>query len=258
MKHNGKLGIVLEHFSEDFVSRKATLEELIKLTARLGYHGLEFTPAQMVPSYPNVSDRDIEQIRELLLKYQLEPYCLNIYLDTGAVTGRELSENELYKAVLQNLIYGKKAGFQVIKTTKAITAGVLHKVLPLCRDLDMKLAIELEITDSLDWENAATQEFIRLIRGEGQGQAGVMLELEALSYLAVMAPDWTEFVCGIYTQPEALLLHQDLLKTVVASGYSNYLICRKERKVSFKAQTEAEQFLKNYYGWVENYDHEKN
>ena len=261
MKHSMKFGICLDNFSDDFVRRKATLEDIVKVSAKLGYQGIEFTPAQMIPSYPEITDRDIEQLKDLLSKYHMEPFCWNIYLDTGAITGRDLSENEIHKAVMHNLIYAKKAGFPVIKTSRAITAKIFHKMIPLCRDLDMKLALEIDTTTSAAKECCKDdiQEFVRIIHSEGEGQTGVMLDQESLSLPTTNITELLKISFGIYIQPEMLQNNQDIhqdnqdifqnnqhfLKSAVEAGFSGYLLCRNGCKSSRRAQVQAEQFLKN-------------
>jgi hypothetical protein len=268
MKYSIKFGICLDNFSVDFVRRKATFEDLVKMAAKMGYQGIEFTPAQMLPSYPEVLGRDIEQVKELLSKYNMEPFCWNIYLDTGAVTGRDLSENEIHKAVIQNLIYAKKTGFRVIKTSRAITAKIFQKLIPVCRDLDMKLAVEINATiaTSEDCDKDSIQEFIRIINSEGEGHAGVILDLKSLSLPTTEIADLLKISFGIYIQPEMLQNNRDIhqnnrdiqqnkqdifqrnqqfLKTAVEAGFSGYLLCRNGCKSSVRAKAQAEQFLKS-------------
>ena len=254
MKYSMKFGMCLDNFSEEFVKRKASLEDLVKMTAKLGYQGIEFTPAQMLPSYPEISDRDTRQVRELLSKHYLEPFCWNIYLDTGTITGRELTENEMHKAVMQNLIYAKKAGFRVIKTSSSITTKVFQKLIPLCRDLDMKLAVEIDMTDTKGSE-ADIGELLQMIRCEGEGQIGVMSDLEALSQCPVEIADLPAISFGIYIRPEAIANHENFIKNAVWAGYSGYLICRNVNKVSRRARTQAEEFIKSCNSLL---DHNKN
>lgn len=258
MKHRIKFGICLDNFSDDFVRKKATLEDLIKRIAKLGYQGIEFTPAQMLPSYPEISDQDIEQVRELLSKYHMEPFCWNIYLDLGAVSGRELSENEIHKAIMQNLIFAKRAGFSVIKTSRAITARIFQKMLPLCRDLDMKLAVELDETSTLSKEcpTEEIEEFLSIIRKEGEGQEGVIAELEYLTLPTADKVDLMKLIFGINVRPELVLKNQDLITSVVQTGFSGYLLCKSGTKTSPKAFSLAEQFLKNCNFIMEQTNHE--
>ncbi len=247
-----KLGLCMDNFSDDFVARRASFEELVQRAAKLGYRGIEFTPAQMLASYPQVSDGEIGLVREVLSKYHMEPFCWNIYLDTGAITGRELSENEIQKTMLQNLIYAKKAGFPLIKTSRDITPRIFQKMLTLCRDLDMKLAVEIENLETEDYGEGDVQEFIRVIQGEGEGRAGLMPELELLPLPAADTGGLWNMSFGIYIRPEAVLKNRDIIKGAAEAGYPGYLLCRSGRKASPDAQRQAEQFVKGCNRVLEN------
>jgi len=54
---------------------KLSLEDILKKASEMGYKGIEVIPAQMCPTYPFVSDEWIEKLKELLVKYDLEPVC---------------------------------------------------------------------------------------------------------------------------------------------------------------------------------------
>lgn len=255
MKHNIKLGICMDHFSDDFVSRKASLEELMRTSAKFGYQGVEFTPAQMIASYPDISDEDIDKIKGYLTKYHMEPFCWNNYLDTGMIPGRNLSENEIHKSVMQNLIYAKKAGFPLIKTTRAITSKIFRKMITLCRDLDMRLAIEIEAHDVKD---GAFQEFIQIIDTYGEGYAGAMIDLGLLSMPTTDLKSLLKISFGIYMQPEQVRKKEEIIRQITDLGYRGYVLCRGECKYSSEAQTQAEQFIKSCNSVLENnYEIEK-
>jgi len=242
----------MDNFSDDFIARRASFGELVQRAAKLGYRGIEFTPAQMLSSHPEVSDEEVGLVREVLGKYHMEPFCWNVYLDTGAITGRELSENEIQKTMMKNLIYAKKAGFSLIKTSRDITPGIFQKMLTLCRDLDMKLAVEIEDLEPGDHDEGDVREFIRIIQGEGEGRAGLVLDMDLLMLPAADTGALWNMSFGIYIRPEVVLKNQDIIKGAAEAGYPGYLLCRNGRKASPDAQRQAEQFVKSCSRVLEN------
>lgn len=199
MSQDIKLGISLYSFSTEYIHEKLDLEGLLKKARDMGYKGVEIVAAQMVPEYPYPSDAWLAELKGLLEKYELEPVCWSAYVDMGIRTDRDLTEDEIIQYTVNDLIYAKKAGFPMVRTQHAISPAIFRKMIPFCKELGMKLTIEMHHPHHP--EVPVWQEYFQIMRGEGKGILGFV-------------PDFSIF----QTMPHQLYLNQ-------AIEYG----CRKEK-----------------------------
>lgn len=170
MNQDIKLGISLYSFSTEYIHEKLDLEGVLKKARDMGYQGVEIVAAQMVPEYPYPSDEWLIQLRKLLKKYELEPVCWSAYVDMGIRTDRDLTEEEIIQYTVNDLIYAKKAGFPMVRTQHAISPRIFRKMIPFCKELGMKLTIEMHHPHHP--EVPVWQEYFEIMRGEGKGVLG--------------------------------------------------------------------------------------
>lgn len=170
MSQDIKLGITLYSFSTEYIHEKLDLEGVIKKARDMGYKGVEVIPAQMAPEYPYPSDEWLAGLKALLEKYELEPVCWSAYIDMGIRSDRDLTEDEIIQYTVNDLIYAKKAGFPMVRTQHAISPAIFRKMIPYCRELGVKLTIEMHHPHHP--EVPVWQEYFEIMRGEGKGWLG--------------------------------------------------------------------------------------
>ncbi len=170
MRENIKLGVSLYSFSTEFIEEKLDLEGTLKKASDMGYKGVEIVAAQMVPEYPYPSDEWLEGFKALLAKYDLEPVCWSAYIDMGIRSDRDLTEDEIVQFTVNDLIYAKKAGFPMVRTQHAISPAIFRKMIPFCKELDMKLTIEMHHPHHP--EVPVWKEYFDIMANEGKGILG--------------------------------------------------------------------------------------
>lgn len=186
-----KLGVSLYSFSAEFIHEKLDLEGVLKKARDLGYKGVEIVAAQMVPEYPYPSNEWLDWFKGKLAQYELEPVCWSAYIDMGIRSDRDLTEDEIIRFTVNDLIYAKRAGFPLVRTQHAISPAIYKKMIPYCKKLGVKLAIEMHHPHHPEvpvWE-----EYLELMKGEGKGWLGIV-------------PDFSIF----QTMPHKLYLDQAL------------------------------------------------
>ena len=170
MNNDIKLGVSLYSFSTEYIQEKLDLEGVLKKTHDMGYKGVEIVAAQMVPEYPYPSDEWLYMFRDLLKKYDLEPVCWSAYIVMGIRSDRDLSEDEIFQFTLNDLIYAKKAGFPIVRTQHAISPKVFRQMIPYCKELGVKLTIEMHHPHHP--EVPVWKEYFEIMRNEGKGVLG--------------------------------------------------------------------------------------
>jgi sugar phosphate isomerase/epimerase len=167
-----QLSASLYSLSSYYVKEIFTLEQCLKTISDCGFHGIELVAAQMVSEYPNPSDRWLKSFKELLDKYNLKPICYSAYIDFGIRSDRDLTEEEIVQFTVNDMIYAKKAGFDLVRTQHSISPEIYEKMLPYCEKLDIKLAIEMHHPHHPHvpvWEK-----YLELMNSKGKGYLGVV------------------------------------------------------------------------------------
>ena len=175
MNQDIKIGVSLYSLSTPFIHEQLDLEGCLKAVHEMGYKGVEIVAAQMVPEYPFPSDEWLYHFRNLMKTYELEPVCWSAYVDMGIRSDRDLTEAEIIQYTVNDLIFAKKAGFSMVRTQHAISPAIFRKMIPLCRQLDMKLTIEMH------WPHHPSvpvwKEYFEIMKGEGKGILGFVPDL---------------------------------------------------------------------------------
>lgn len=170
MNKDIKLGISLYSFSTEYIHQKLDLEGILKKAENMGYQGIEIVAAQMVSEYPYPSDKWLKEFKQLLKKYNLEPVCWSAYIDVGIRSDRDLTEEEIIQFTMNDLIYAKKAGFPMVRTQHAISPKIFRKMIPFCKQLEMKLTIEMHHPHHP--EVPVWKKYFNIMKNEGKGVLG--------------------------------------------------------------------------------------
>ena len=179
MADNIKYGVTLYSFSNEYVNGMLNFEEILHTVKAQGYTGIELVASQMVPGYPYPSDEWLEGLRRLLAEIGLEPVCWSAYIDMGIRSDRDLTEDEIVQFTVNDLLCAKKAGFPLVRTQHAISPKIFHAMIPLCKELGMKLSIEMHHPHHP--EVPVWKEYIDLMRGEGRGVLGFVPDMSIFS-----------------------------------------------------------------------------
>lgn len=239
-----KLGISLYSFSTEYIHEKLDLEGILQKAKNMGYKGIELVAAQMVPDYPYPTDEWLAYLKELLKKYELEPVCWSAYIDMGIRSDRDLTEEEIIQFTVNDLIYAKKAGFPMVRTQHAISPDVFRKMIPFCRELGMKLTIEMHHPHHP--EVPVWKEYFEIMKNEGKGILGFVPDFSIFQTCPhkLYLNQAVEFGCRPDKLDEIVALHKQGADIgVVLNGDFNDIEKRtaEEMFVKFSAPAKIEQ-----------------
>ncbi len=181
MSKDIKIGVSIYSFTYFYDLKLMSLEDLLRTAHEMGYEGVEIVVAQMAPEYPNISDEWIAHFRELLDKYQLHLVSWSAYIDMGLHPDRDLTDEEICEHTRRDLILAKKAGADLVRTQHAIKPKNFRAMLPFCKQLDMKLCIEMHAPHHPDvpvWK-----EYLEIMaEPESEGYLGVVPDFSIFQY----------------------------------------------------------------------------
>ena len=142
-KNDIELCLTLYALSGEYVNGRMTLEDCLKKGREMGYTGVELVASQMVPEYPYPSKEWMDEFVGLLKKYDMHPVCYSAYIDMGTHSDRDLNEDEIIQSTLNDMMYAKYMGFDLVRTQHAISPEIYKKMLPYAKKIGIVLAIEL-------------------------------------------------------------------------------------------------------------------
>lgn len=181
MSKDIKIGVSIYSFTYFYDLKLMSLEDLLRTAHEMGYEGVEIVVAQMAPEYPNISDEWIAHFRELLDKYELHLVSWSAYIDMGLRPDRDLTDEEICEHTRRDLILAKKAGADLVRTQHAIKPKNFRAMLPFCKQLDMKLCIEMHAPHHPDvpvWK-----EYLEIMaEPESEGYLGVVPDFSIFQY----------------------------------------------------------------------------
>ena len=217
-----KLGISLYSFSTEFIHEKLDFEGVLKKAKDMGYQGVEIVAAQMVPDYPYPTDEWLAECKALLAKYELEPVCWSAYIDMGIRSDRDLTEDEIIQFTVNDLIYAKKAGFPLVRTQHAISPKIFRQMIPFCKELGVKLTIEMHHPHHP--EVPVWKEYFDIMKNEGKGILGFVPDFSIFQTMPhkLYLDQAVSFGCRPEKLAEIVELHRQKADySVVANGDYN-------------------------------------
>ena len=169
-----KFGVSLYSFADSFSDYRLDMEGMLRTAKELGCTGISIVAAQHVPEYPYITDEWLYNFRNLMTKYNLEPVCWEGYLDVGMRADRDLTTEEKLEFTRNDIVYAKKAGFNMVKTQHSISPELFKSVLPFCRRIGVKLSIEMHYPHHL--HVPVWQEYFKIFE-ESDGYLGCVPDL---------------------------------------------------------------------------------
>lgn len=161
MSNKIKKAVSLYSYSQQWIEQDDFgFEEMFKHLHSLGIHTLEIVGSQMFSQYPNIPETEVQELKRLMEKYDMEFYCYDGYTDHGKKPGHDLTEEEILHEVTFDIMSAKLLGCKIMKSQ--LPAKFLHRVLPIAEMYDMKISVELHAPETPSSEY--TQEFVRVLR----------------------------------------------------------------------------------------------
>lgn len=137
------LGITLYCFTSEYYNMQYTLEDCMSAASKLGVKQFELVGAQMLPSYPFVTDTFQKQFLEWCQKYDVSCVSYGANMDKGMRADRNLTEKEMLKSTINDLKTANRLGAKVMRAQYLISPEVMGKVAPYAEEYGVKVGIEI-------------------------------------------------------------------------------------------------------------------
>ncbi len=160
-KVKAKRGVSLYCYQEGFYNRTMTLEDCIAEASAIGAYGIEMLAEEMVPDFPNPSNRWVEQWFALMDKYHTVPDTYTQFQNTYLRKNSELTVDEGVEMLEMDFKLAKRLGFTHMRMLIGTPLEVMEKSLPLAEKYGIWMGSEVHAPSSL--ENPLTQKWIEII-----------------------------------------------------------------------------------------------
>lgn len=144
---NVKLGVTLYSFSTEYCKGEMSLEDCIRKAKELGAEGFEIVATQMIPSYPQVSEKFLGEFTAICRYYDMEPVCYSANMDKGLYKNRCLSDEEMVQFAIRDIRNANKMGCKVLREQYLIGPENLAKLAPYAEAYNVKVGIEIHNPD---------------------------------------------------------------------------------------------------------------
>ena len=136
-------GVSLYCYQEEFYSRAMTLEDCLSEASSIGAREIEMLPEQMVPDFPNPSDRWVDHWRGMLAKYHLVADTYTQFQDTVLIKGQDLPLDQGVAMLERDLKLAKRLGFRHMRLLIGTPVDVIDHAIPLAEKYDVWMGCEI-------------------------------------------------------------------------------------------------------------------
>ena len=165
-----KRGVSFYSYQQAQYVGEMTYEDMFReLREGLGCDGVEIINEATVPAYPFPSREWLATWHSNLARYDLNPVCLDGFLDTMRLRTHAMNEAEAAELVKVDLQLAHDMGFKHIRTMTALPIESIRRALPLAEKLDVKIAWEIHAPVPIKPDPNVPGQYRR--NGEGPGCA---------------------------------------------------------------------------------------
>lgn len=124
------------------------LEGVIRAAAEMGAEGYEIVAAQMIPSYPFVSDEFLEFVEHCRITYEIGPICYAANMDRGMLKERDLTGDEMVARAVTDIISANRLGCTVMREQYLLSPQGLARIAPYAEAYNVRVGIEIHNPES--------------------------------------------------------------------------------------------------------------
>lgn len=138
-----KRGVSLYSFQEELFLGQMSVADCVEFAASIGARGIEILPEQNIPSFPNVSDAEVEQLRDLVARHGCEWTCYDMFLDTKRRADRLMSDEEQVASIRRDLELCNRLGIRNMRVLVFVRPDILEQCVPYAEELDVHMGVEV-------------------------------------------------------------------------------------------------------------------
>jgi hypothetical protein len=143
-------GVSLYSFQEEMFLGQMRVEDCVAFAASIGATGIEILPEQNIPSFPNVSDREVAWWKEMVASHDAELTCYDMFLDTKRRKDRLMTDDEQVESIRRDLVLANRFGIRNMRVLVFVRPDILERCVPYAEELDVHMGVEVHAPWHLD------------------------------------------------------------------------------------------------------------
>ena len=174
--HGIKLGVTLYSLQDEYVWGKLSLEGCLAELQKMGAQGVEILGDQMVYNSPFPEESFYEKWHGWLEKYELEPVCDDIFINTTLYKNRRLTTKESIAALKAEIVHAHKMGFGIVRLVSETPNEIFMPCLDFAEEHDVKMVLEIHAGSS-GMEHPLTQGYIEIMTKANTPFMGLLFDM---------------------------------------------------------------------------------
>lgn len=236
-----KLGATLFCYGTEYARYQYDFEECVKQAYLAGAEGYEIVGAQMLPSYPSISDDFLGLIQRLKAKYGIAPVGYGANNDKGMMHDRNLTDDEMLADTILDLKTAHKLGCKVMRSQYMLSPEAFERLAPYAELYEIRVGIEIHNPESP--LSPLMQRYLEVINKTKSKYLGFIPDFGCFA-IAPNKPHWIKALeAGV--EEEHLKTAADLRRQGVS------LEKAREKLMSLGAHPAINQTLQGMYGFVQ-------
>ena len=193
-----KRGVSLYSYQDHFYFRKLDLEDCIAAVADLDAEGFEILPEQMITEWPHISEDFRAKWEGWMERYDVVPVTLTHFSDRLMWKNKQLTDDELFERSVMYIKVASKLGCKILRMMHSyhggkpggdlhisacdlLNAKIAERLLPVCEDYDVTMALECHAPTSID--DPCQEEFLEAVERTGIHRMGLQADMSSFQVI---------------------------------------------------------------------------
>ncbi|MCY1670945.1 TIM barrel protein [Novosphingobium sp. SL115] len=138
-----KRGVSLYSFQEELFLGKMTVEDCVSFAASIGATGIEILPEQNMPTFPNLSDAQVDDWKAMVAHHGCHLSAYDMFLDTKVRKDRLMTDDEQVESIVRDLKLCNRLGIKNMRVLVFVRPDILGRCVPYAEDLDVHMGVEV-------------------------------------------------------------------------------------------------------------------
>ena len=145
-----KRGVTLYSYQEAFYTHAMSLEDCLSESSTIGATHIQIIAEEMVPDFPNPSDRWLDQWKDWMAKYHLVPDVYCQFQDTVLTKGVDQPLDQGMAMLERDLKLANRMGCTKMRLLIGTDLTVAEKAIPLAEKYNVWMGFEVHAPATLD------------------------------------------------------------------------------------------------------------
>ncbi|WP_277277896.1 sugar phosphate isomerase/epimerase family protein [Novosphingobium cyanobacteriorum] len=133
----------LYSFQEEMFLGRMTVEDCVSFAASIGAKGIEVLPEQNMPTFPNLTDAQVEEWKEMVARHGCHFTAYDMFLDTKRRKDRLMSDDEQVESIKRDLLLCNRLGIRNMRVLVFVRPDILGRCVPYAEEMDVHMGVEV-------------------------------------------------------------------------------------------------------------------